>query len=245
MGRVDALDSFGGRAVSTAAVKVARDPGAAAAVAAVSFLAGSVPFSQIAARRFAGADLRRVGSGTVSGTALYDVAGFWPLAAAGILEVAKGAVGPALARRAALRATRCWPGRRARRGHLGALAACAAIAGHDWTPWLGGAGGRGLSPAMGATLVLAPEGTAVLVAGMAVGRLVRQSGVATLLASLALPVVLGVRRGTPGAVLGLCICVPMLVKRVLGNSPLRSAPGAPISRVVSRLVFDRDPAPAS
>jgi len=213
------------------------------AVAAASFLAGSVPFSQLAARRFAGADLRRVGNGTVSGTALYDVAGFWPLAAAGILEVAKGAVGPALARQASLRDPRCSPGGRARR-NLGALAACAAIAGHDWTPWLGGAGGRGLSPAMGATLVLAPEGTAVLVAGMVVGRLLRQSGIATLLASLALPVVLRLHRGTSGAVIGLCICIPILAKRVLGNSPLRSAPGAPISRVVSRLVFDRDPAPA-
>ncbi len=212
------------------------------AVAAASFLAASVPFSQLAARRFAGADLRRVGNGTVSGTALYDVAGFWPLAAAGILEVAKGAVGPALARRAALWAAQDPPPGRVR-SHLGALAACTAIAGHDWSPWLGGAGGRGLSPALGATLVLAPEGTAVLVLGMAIGRLLRQSGIATLLASLALPVVLGVRRGRSGAVLGLCICVPMLAKRVLGNSPLRSAPGAPISRLVSRLVFDRDPAP--
>ena len=224
-------------------MKALQDLGTPVAVAAVSFLAGSIPFSQLAARRFAGADLRTVGNGTVSGTGLYDVAGFWPLAAAGILEVAKGAVGPALAHRAALGAAQDRP-IGCVRSHLGALAACTAIAGHDWSPWLRGAGGRGLSPALGATMVLAPEGTAVLVLGMATGRLLRQSGIATLLASLALPLVLGLRRGASGIVLGLCVCAPILAKRVLGNSPLRSAPESVASRVRSRLLFDRDPARA-
>ncbi len=210
-----------------------------AAVAAASFLAGSVPFSQFAARRFAAVDLRTVGNGTVSGTSLYEVAGFWPLAAAGILEVAKGAVGPALARRAHARAAQDVPYSAQR--HLGSLAACAAIVGHDWSPWLRGAGGRGLSPALGATLVLAPEGTAVLLLGMTAGRLVRQSGTATLLALLALPLVLGLRRGVAGVVLGLCVCGPVLCKRLLGNSPLRSANGSATSRALSRLLFDRDP----
>lgn len=70
-----------------------------AAVAAASFLAGSVPFFQRAARQFAAAGLHTVGNGTVSGAALYDVAGFSPLAAAGILEAANGAVGAARAER--------------------------------------------------------------------------------------------------------------------------------------------------
>ncbi|MBM3693235.1 MAG: hypothetical protein FJW77_08100 [Actinobacteria bacterium] len=38
-----------------------------------------------------------MGNGTVSGTALYRVAGFPALSVAGILDVAKGAVGPVLA----------------------------------------------------------------------------------------------------------------------------------------------------
>ena len=63
------------------------------------FVAGSVPFSNLMAHRTRGVDLRTVGTGTVSGTALYQQAGFLPLATAGIFEVAKGAVGPALAGR--------------------------------------------------------------------------------------------------------------------------------------------------
>ncbi|MGH9099868.1 MAG: glycerol-3-phosphate acyltransferase [Acidimicrobiales bacterium] len=223
------------------------------AAVALSFLSGSVPYSQLAARRFAGADLRRVGSGKVSGTALYQVAGFGPLAVAGLFEVAKGATGPLLGRRALGAAVR----RRATGGrgpvsYLGAFTTAAAIAGHDWSPWMGGAGGRGLSPALGATLLLAPEGTLVLAAGMAAGRLLRQSGLSTLLAALSLVAVLGMRRGASGTALGLAICVPMLVKRSLGDSPPQpvsestdDARRAPLAaRLYSRLLFDREPGAA-
>jgi glycerol-3-phosphate acyltransferase PlsY len=230
----------------------ARRVAAPVGVVAASFLAGSVPYSQLAARAFAGADLRRVGSGTVSGTALFAVAGFGPLAAAGVMEVAKGTVGPLLATR--MRVGRGGPwGREGVPAPLllGACAAGAAIAGHDWSPWLGGAGGRGLSPALGATLVLAPEGAVVLTAGMAAGRILRQSGLVTLLAVLSLVPVLGTRRGAPGIALGLAICTPVLAKRVLGNPPAPSAPrradGGPRvplgARLASRLLFDREPRP--
>ncbi len=239
--------------MSRGAATTGRAGGGAApvAVVAVSYLAGSVPFSQLAAGRFAGTDLRRVGSGTVSGSALYEVAGFGPLVAAGVVEVAKGAIGPLLARRVVdLRAPRRTPAGREVARLLGALSAGAAIAGHNWSPWLGGAGGRGLSPALGATLVLAPEGTVVLLAGMAAGRLLRTSGLATLLAALGLVPVLGIRRGAAGVALGLSISAPMVVKRALGNAPLTSgscsngATGAadvPLTaRLFSRLLFDRD-----
>jgi glycerol-3-phosphate acyltransferase PlsY len=52
-------------------------------VLASAYLAGSVPFSGLAARLVAGVDLRDHGTGTVSGTGLYEVAGFVPLALAG------------------------------------------------------------------------------------------------------------------------------------------------------------------
>ncbi len=241
-----------------AAMRRVRHLVAPAAVVAGAYVAGSVPFSQLAARWFAGQDLRRVGTGTVSGTGLYEVAGFGPLAMAGALDVAKGAVGPLLAgmvlRHWRPRVTDGGPARGGpTRGDscLGALAAGAAIAGHDWSPWLRWRGGRGLSPALGSTLVLAPEGAAVLAAGMAVGRIVRQSGAVTAVAIVSLPAVLGASRAGPGVALGLCICVPMLAKRVLGNAPLRLpqdiAPRAQRTvpslgaRARSRLVFDRDP----
>lgn len=170
-----------------------------------------------------------MGTGTVSGTGLYQASGFGPLAVAGSLDVAKGAVGPLLAGR--------------RRPVLAALAAGAAVAGHNWSPLLGGAGGRGISPALGATLVVAPEGTVVLGTALGVGRLAKQTGVVVLVGLAALFPVLWRRRRWHGLVLALALTLPMVGKRLTGNTP--APPGPDRRRVlVWRLLFDSDPAPA-
>jgi glycerol-3-phosphate acyltransferase PlsY len=191
----------------------------------VSFAAGAVPFSGIAAKLISGVDLRRRGSGTVSGSGLYEVAGFGPLAIAGSLDVAKGAIGPLLAGKS--------------RPALAALAAAAAISGHDWSPLLGGAGGRGISPALGVLLVTAPEGAAVLGAGLGGGRLVQQTGLGCLVALVALAPLLTRRRGWRGGLTAVCVAGPIIAKRLAGNeAPSREDR----SRVlISRLLFDRDP----
>lgn len=190
----------------------------------LSFAAGSIPFSGIAARVLAGVDLRNRGSGTVSGTGLYEVAGFGPLAVAGSLDVAKGAVGPLLAGH-----DRPW---------LAAAATSATLVAHNWNPFLRGAGGRGVSPALGATLVAAPEGTALLAAGLGIGRLARQSALGTIVATAALPGLLGRRRGLAGRALGLGIALPMVLKRIAGNRPLPAVGRA--RTALARLLFDRD-----
>ncbi len=196
----------------------------AGTVLLVSFAAGAVPFSGLAARLIAGVDLRTRGSGTVSGTGLYEVSGFGPLAVAGSLDVAKGVVGPLLAGR--------------RRPALSAVAAGAAIAGHNWSPLLGGAGGRGISPALGATLATAPEGAAVLAAGLAGGRLVHQTGLGCLAAYLVLAPVLVRRRGWRGGVLAVCVAGPLIAKRLAGNA---LPPRDDLRRTLrTRLLFDRD-----
>lgn len=192
---------------------------------ATAFGAGALPFANLAAVLAAGVDLRAVGDGTVSGTGLYRVAGFAPLAAAGILDVAKGALGPLLA----------GPGR----PYLGAVAGSLAIAGHDWSPLLGGAGGRGVAPALGATLVLAPEATGVLLGSLVAGRLLRHTGLATLAALVACVPLLWWRRGPAGLASATGIAIPMVAKRLAGNRPA----GPDRRRVLrSRLLFDRDPA---
>ncbi|HMK63098.1 MAG TPA: glycerol-3-phosphate acyltransferase [Acidimicrobiales bacterium] len=192
---------------------------------ALSYVSGALPFSGLAARLTAGADLRHVGSGTVSGTSLYQVAGFGPLALAGSLDVAKGVVGPLLAGR--------------ERPVLGALAAGAAVAGHNWSPLLGGAGGRGVSTALGSTLVTAPEGTIILAGALGVGRLVHQTGLACFVGILALFPVLAHRRGLTGCVLASALALPMLGKRLAGNQPVDG--GSDRRRVLLwRLLFDRD-----
>jgi glycerol-3-phosphate acyltransferase PlsY len=195
----------------------------ATTVVLAGYGAGSIPFSNIASRRTRGVDLRDVGSGTVSGTALYRVAGFTPLAVAGVLDVAKGAVGPMLAGR--------------NRRLLAAAAGGAAVAAHNWSPWLAGAGGRGLAPAMGSLLATAPQGVVVLAAGMIAGRAVRQTGLGSFVALAALVPVLARTRGRQGAVAGACIAVPMAAKRLAGN---RRAVGARRPAYLRRLLFDND-----
>jgi glycerol-3-phosphate acyltransferase PlsY len=193
----------------------------------VSFAAGAVPFSGIAAKLISGVDLRRHGSGTVSGSGLYEVAGFGPLAIAGSLDVAKGAIGPLLA-------GSCRPA-------LSALAGAAAITGHNWSPMLRGAGGRGISPALGAMLVIAPEGAVVLGAGLAGGKLLHQTGFGCLVALVALVPLLIRRRGWRGGLTAVCVSGPIIAKRLAGNE-LPSKKDR--SRVlISRLLFDRDPSP--
>lgn len=198
----------------------------AVAVLAASYLAGSIPFTNLGARRLRGVDLRDVGTGTVSGTGLYQVAGFTPLALIGCAELAKGAAGPLLARR--------------RGARLAALAAGAAVAGHNWSPFLGFQGGRGVSVALGASLATFPEGAAVLGAGLGGGRLARRSGAGCALAITALPAVLMKRRGREGLLLGTCLAAPLTVKRLAGNRP---PPVRDLRHYAYRYLFDSDPPP--
>ena len=151
-----------------------------AGILLLSFLSGSVPFSNIAARSVRGVDLREVGGGTVSGTALYRVAGFWPLAVAGILDVTKGAIGPLVA---------------GDRTVVAAIAGGLAVAGHNWSPFLRGAGGRGVAPALGALLVTRGRARSCCWSGCSPGRFFRNTGMGGFVAELALTPALAVWGG--------------------------------------------------
>ena len=190
---------------------------------AAGFAAGAIPFSNYMARWKAGVDLRSVGTGTVSGSGLSQVAGARSLFAVGLFELAKGAFGPAVAGRAHPAAQ--------------ALAGGAAVAGHNWSPLLAGAGGRGISPAMGALLVTAPVGSLVLAAGLAGGKLAGETALGSFVADVLLvPAVFAVH-GRRGALCASAVLAPMLVKRLVGNSgPVRPGPGV----YLTRLLFDRD-----
>jgi acyl phosphate:glycerol-3-phosphate acyltransferase len=197
-----------------------------AAVLGLAYAAGSVPISNMVARLHGGVDLRVIGTGTVSGTSLYEVSGFRPLAIAGCVELAKGAVGPALAGR--------------RRPLLGAAAAATAIVGHNWSPWLKFRGGRGVSLVLGSGLARAPEITVAAGAGLGGGKLVRHTGAGTLIGLLAVPVLLWRTRRAGGALEGALIVAPVLIKRLLGNDNQLPRSWAAL-RI--RLVADRDMAP--
>jgi glycerol-3-phosphate acyltransferase PlsY len=193
-------------------------------VLGVAYLAGAIPFSNLMARRRRGVDLRTVGTGTVSGTSLYEVAGFGALALSGICDIAKGAVGPLLAGRD--------------RPTLQAAACAAAVAGHNWSPFLGGAGGRGISPAIGALGAAAPTGSAILLGGMTVGRLAGETAIGSLAADAVLVPVLARTDGRRGALAGASVVATMIAKRLAGNAP--AAPGRRARTYLNRLVLDRD-----
>ena len=194
------------------------------AVVAASYLIGAVPFSNLMARRKRGVDLRAVGSGTVSGTSLYNVAGFGALAIAGVCDVGKGAVGPALAGR--------------ERPALQAVACGVTVAGHNWSPFLGGAGGRGISPAIGALAATAPAGAVALLAGMTIGRLGGETAIGSLVADVMLVPLLGRTDGRRGRLAGAAVVGVMVAKRLAGNAP--AAGGRKLRTYASRLVLDRD-----
>jgi glycerol-3-phosphate acyltransferase PlsY len=129
-------------------------------------------------------------------------------------------------------------------GHpaLAAVAGGAAVVGHNWSPFLRGAGGRGISPALGALLVVAWPGAVMLLAGMILGKVFGETAVGALVAELALTPVLAVTHGAVGALAGISIAIPMLVKRVVGNAPAKPPRGQTYR---NRILYDRDDRVAS
>jgi glycerol-3-phosphate acyltransferase PlsY len=189
-------------------------------VLVTAYTLGAVPFSNIFAVRLRGVDLRGTGTGTVSGTGLYRVAGFTPLAVAGVLDIMKGVVAVLLAGSNPM---------------LAAAAGAAVVVGHDWSMFLRGAGGRGLAPAMGALLVQAWLAVVVLLLGLALGRAREESGLGSFIALVLVVPVLATTGGPQPALAGACVVVPILVKRVTGNEP-----ASDWTMRAHRLVYDND-----
>ena len=203
----------------------------AAGYLAGAFLVGSIPFAYLTARLVSGTDLRRVGTGTVSGTGVGVTSGFWAMAVSGLLDIGKGAAAVVLTAGS--------------RPLLAAFCGGAVAVGHNWSPFLGGAGGRAVSVALGVCLAMAWPGAVVVALGLAVGRLLHHTGFGSFVAQAALPAVLALTAGWPstvaepvvGGTLGVALVVPMWAKRLVGNAPLRRQPAAVY---VSRLLFDND-----
>jgi glycerol-3-phosphate acyltransferase PlsY len=189
-----------------------------------ALLLGSIPVSNIISRATTGQDLRDVGTGTVSPSNLYQVAGIGPFAAACLLELGKGCFSAALVRY--------------RHPTLVAAAAGLAVTGHNWSLFQGRAGGRGVVPATGILLVIAPPGAALIAGGIAVGYVVGDTAPACFVTQLLLAPVLAAAQGRRGALLGLAMVAPMLAKRLLGNRPLM--PEQPPRTYVTRMIYDRD-----
>ena len=116
-----------------------------AALVALAYLIGSVPFSFLVARAFGVRDVRRVGSGNVGATNVLRSAGRPAGALAFLLDAGKGALAAVVAAR--VTPDEAW---------LPAAAAVAAVVGHMYPVWLRFEGGKGVATGLGAFVPLAP-----------------------------------------------------------------------------------------
>jgi glycerol-3-phosphate acyltransferase PlsY len=115
------------------------------AVALVAgYLLGGIPFGIIVPRLIGGPDPRTVGSGRTGGANVSRAVGFRWAAVSGLLDVAKGSV-------AVLLIVAIGGGAVPQ-----VVAALAAIVGHSRSPFIGFHGGRGVAPATGGAIILAP-----------------------------------------------------------------------------------------
>lgn len=118
------------------------------------YLLGSVPTAYLAARRRAGADIRRLGDGNPGAGNIGRLFGRrWGIGV-GAADILKGAL-PVFA--ADVLAGVIQPdGVEGAVSGPGMLAGAAAVAGHIWPVWLRGRGGRGAATALGVTGVALP-----------------------------------------------------------------------------------------
>jgi acyl phosphate:glycerol-3-phosphate acyltransferase len=117
----------------------------------LGYLAGSVPFAFLLARR-AGVDVRVAGSGNVGAANVMRTTGTGAAVAAMALDMLKGAAAVVIAQLASGGAA------------LAALTGAAAIVGHIYPVWLRFHGGKGVAVAAGVFGVLTPIATAIAAA---------------------------------------------------------------------------------
>jgi glycerol-3-phosphate acyltransferase PlsY len=125
-----------------------------------AYLIGSIPFSYLVARAFAGKDVRREGSGNVGATNVARTAGRMAGVLALALDLAKGYAAVALARWIVARPD--WPYApgpqpwQSREMWI-ALAGLVAVLAHMFPVWLRFQGGKGVATAAGVVLALDPR----------------------------------------------------------------------------------------
>lgn len=118
-------------------------PLSAAAVLALGYLLGAVPFAFILGSA-AGVDLRTVGTGNVGAGNLRRTVGIGPAVAAAVLDSLKGLAPVIIARRLGFD------------DGVAAASGVAAVVGHNWSVYLWSRAGRGLATAVGVMVGLAP-----------------------------------------------------------------------------------------
>lgn len=194
------------------------------------YLLGSIPTAYWVGKWLRGRDLRRYGSGTVSGSMVYEHIARWAVVPVGLFDVAKAAFPT-------------WLGLHLDLGYpVASMAGLAAIVGHNWPIFLRFTGGRGLGCFLGVLLVLFPWGVPWLLLFLAVGWWLGDSAPWALAGLIALPFFAAIVRGPEivAPVTGAMVLIT-LAKRLEANRRPLPPPGPERRRVILRRLFlDRD-----
>lgn len=180
------------------------------AVAAGSYLLGSIPFGYILVRVFQGIDVRSIGSGNIGATNVARTGGKRLAIATLILDAFKGWLPVFLV----LTIPAIPVSGLAQLHTLATLAALCAVTGHMFPVWLGFKGGKGVATGMGVFLALAPMAVLVALALFAaIVAVTRYVSLASILAAAAFPVALWWldRDSFPAPALAMSAAVALLV----------------------------------
>jgi glycerol-3-phosphate acyltransferase PlsY len=155
-----------------------------AGMTVLAYLIGSIPTAFLAGKWLKGIDLRQYGSGTVSGSMVWEHVGKWALFPVGIFDVLKGAIPVWISLAVGLSAnSAAWVG-------------LCAVLGHNWPVFLKFHGGRGLSPFLGMLLVLFPGGLLFMLVVLGIGLILDISAPLVLVALGLLPLLSGHLQGS-------------------------------------------------
>jgi glycerol-3-phosphate acyltransferase PlsY len=194
------------------------------------YLLGSIPTAYLVGKWLSHLDLRDYGSGTVSGSMVFEHVARWAVVPVGLFDVAKAAVPAWLAVQLDLGMP------------VAAAAGLAAVAGHNWPLFLNFTGGRGLGTFMGVLLVIFPWGFPWMLAFLAVGWLLGDSAPWALASLVTLPLFASLIGGPKivAPALGVMLLLTLAKRLEANRRPLPPA-GAERRRVMlRRLLLDRD-----
>ena len=195
-----------------------------------AYFLGSIPTAYLAGRWMKKIDLRQYGSGTVSGSGIWEHVAKWAVVPVGLFDVGK-AVLPT------------WLGLHFDLGALTAAAAgLAAIIGHNWPMFLHFTGGRGLGTMLGMWSILFWPAVLWMFIPLAIGWALGDSAPWAIASLITLPVFIHLTSGPwvafPAALIMLLITI---IKRLEANRRPLPPPGPERQKVLFyRLLLDRD-----
>jgi glycerol-3-phosphate acyltransferase PlsY len=175
------------------------------AVVAFGYLAGSIPFAFLLARR-RGVDLRRTGSGNVGAANVLRTSGVPEALLAMVLDAAKGSVAVLVAQRLSVEPATPVAG------------GLAAVIGHIYPVWLGFRGGKGVATAAGVFAIVTPAAVAIAAVVFAIAVWVtRYVSVGSMAAAVTLAVTTAAMDVPAAVAVGTVIAAIIIVHRHRGN----------------------------